>query len=59
MIIPLESGTCTSKIDIDDIGEPAAICFQWSKFIANDWVPTGLLQGQGMWPLVNEYGEHK
>jgi hypothetical protein len=33
MIIHLESGTCESEIDIIDLNESAAQCFQWKAYL--------------------------
>lgn len=37
MIIHLESGACSSKIDIVDLNESAAECFQWRAYLAEDY----------------------
>ncbi|KAH6373386.1 hypothetical protein HBI34_082480 [Parastagonospora nodorum] len=57
MIIHLESGTCTSGIDIHDLGKSAAMCFQWKKYIITNWVHARLLEEEDLWPLIDEYGD--
>jgi hypothetical protein len=37
MIIHLESGACESEIDILDLNESAAMCFQWKAYINEDY----------------------
>jgi hypothetical protein len=37
MIIHLESGACDSGLDIIDLNESAAECFQWRQFIHEDY----------------------
>lgn len=37
MIIHLESGTCASGIDILDLNKSAAMCYQWRKFLAEEY----------------------
>src|ERR1051325_8275275 len=37
MIIHLESGTCPSEIDVFDLNESAAMCFQWNAYINGDY----------------------
>ncbi|EMD65832.1 hypothetical protein COCSADRAFT_86158, partial [Bipolaris sorokiniana ND90Pr] len=37
MIIHLESGTCTSGIDTLDLNESAAMCYQWKKFLDEEY----------------------
>lgn len=37
MIIHLESGTCASEIDLLDLNESAAMCYQWRQFINEDY----------------------
>jgi len=33
MILHLEAGTCTSGIDIFDLNESAALCYQWKAYL--------------------------
>ena len=37
MIIHLESGTCASEIDIIDLNESAAQCFQWKAYLDEEF----------------------
>jgi hypothetical protein len=37
MIIHLESGSCPSEIDIFDLNESAAMCFQWKAYLDEDY----------------------
>lgn len=37
MIIHLESGTCGSGIDILDLNESAAMCYQWRHYIDEEY----------------------
>lgn len=37
MIIHLEAGTCDSEIDIIDLNESAAMCFQWKAYLDEDY----------------------
>lgn len=37
MIIHLESGSCQSGIDIVDLNESAAMCFQWRAYLDEDY----------------------
>jgi hypothetical protein len=37
MIIHLESGACDSGIDVLDLNESAAMCYQWRKFLDEDY----------------------
>lgn len=37
MIIHLESGACESEMDMIDLNESAAICFQWKAYIDEDY----------------------
>jgi hypothetical protein len=37
MIIHLESGSCDSGIDIFDLNESAAMCYQWSQYIEEEF----------------------
>ncbi|KAJ5022570.1 hypothetical protein J3E73DRAFT_434043 [Bipolaris maydis] len=37
MIIHLESGTCASSIDILDLNKSAAMCYQWQKFLDEEY----------------------
>ncbi|KAF2276017.1 uncharacterized protein EI97DRAFT_419793 [Westerdykella ornata] len=37
MIIHLESGACPSGIDIVDLNESAAMCFQWKAYLHEDY----------------------
>ncbi|KAF2190249.1 hypothetical protein K469DRAFT_560860, partial [Zopfia rhizophila CBS 207.26] len=37
MIIHLEAGTCPSGFDIYDLNQSAAMCFQWKKYIDEDF----------------------
>lgn len=37
MIIHLESGTCSSEIDILDLNESAALCYQWKEYLDEDY----------------------
>ncbi|KAF2174851.1 hypothetical protein K469DRAFT_756579 [Zopfia rhizophila CBS 207.26] len=37
MIIHLESGSCPSGIDIVDLNESAAMCFQWKAYLDEDY----------------------
>jgi len=37
MILHLESGTCPSKIDMIDLNESAAMCYQWKAYIDGDY----------------------
>ncbi|KAF2022484.1 hypothetical protein EK21DRAFT_83284, partial [Setomelanomma holmii] len=36
MILHLESGTCDSEIDIYDLNESAAMCYQWKAYLDGD-----------------------
>ncbi|KAG9240140.1 hypothetical protein BJ878DRAFT_430933, partial [Calycina marina] len=36
MIIHLESGACDSEIDMTDLNESAAMCFQWKAYLMED-----------------------
>ena len=45
MIIHIESGTCPSGLDLYDLNESAALCFQWSKYIDSD-LRNELLEGE-------------
>jgi hypothetical protein len=56
MIIHLESCACPSGIDINDLAESAAMCFQWSKFIIHEGIREALLEGQRMWSLTDIFG---
>jgi hypothetical protein len=37
MIIHLESGTCASGTDVLDLNESAAMCYQWQKFLDEEY----------------------
>jgi hypothetical protein len=37
MMIHLESGTCESGIDILDLNKSAAMCYQWRKFLDEEY----------------------
>ncbi|KAF2113010.1 hypothetical protein BDV96DRAFT_579575 [Lophiotrema nucula] len=37
MIIHLESGACDSELDFLDLNNSAAMCYQWTKFIDEDY----------------------
>jgi hypothetical protein len=37
MIIHLESGACESKIDVIDLNESAAMCFQWKAYLDEEY----------------------
>src|SRR5437773_3307536 len=37
MVIHLESGACESGIDISDINESAARCYQWRHYLDEDY----------------------
>ncbi len=37
MIIHLESGACESEINITDLNESAAMCFQWKVFLDEEF----------------------
>lgn len=37
MMIHLESGACPSGIDIVDLNESAAMCFQWKAYLDEDY----------------------
>lgn len=37
MIIHLESGTCDSEIDVFDLNESAATCYQWKAYLDEDY----------------------
>jgi hypothetical protein len=37
MIIHLESATCASGIDMIDLNESAAMCFQWKAYLDEDY----------------------
>jgi hypothetical protein len=56
MFIHLESGICTSGIDIRDLAESAAMCFQWSKFIIDIFDRNAMLQGQPIWSVTDVQG---
>jgi uncharacterized C2H2 Zn-finger protein len=37
MIIHLESGACDSEIDMIDLNESAAMCFQWKAYLVEEY----------------------
>ena len=37
MIIHLESGACDSEIDLIDLNESAAKCFQWKAYLVEEY----------------------
>jgi hypothetical protein len=37
MIIHLESGTCNSEINLFNLNESSAMCFQWKAYIDEDY----------------------
>ena|SRR5437762_12493355 len=37
MIIHLESGTCDSGVDILDLNESAAMCYQWRHYVDEEY----------------------
>jgi hypothetical protein len=53
MIIHLESGACHSEIDIFDLNESAAMCFQWKGYIDEEYREELLGRGD----LKAEYNE--
>lgn len=48
MIIHLESGACESGIDILDLNESAAMCFQWRHYL-NEEYRSDMLDRQNWW----------
>ncbi|KAF2258284.1 hypothetical protein CC78DRAFT_537915 [Lojkania enalia] len=45
MIIHLEAGTCPSGINAVELNNSAALCFQWKKYIINEFVRDCMLNG--------------
>jgi hypothetical protein len=37
MVLHMESGTCPSDIDMIDLNESAAMCYQWEAYIDKDF----------------------
>lgn len=37
MVLHLEAGTCPSGIDVIDLNESAAMCYQWEAYVDTDF----------------------
>jgi uncharacterized C2H2 Zn-finger protein len=53
MILHLEANTCPSQITFYDICQSAAMCFQWSKYIADHSIRQDFLNRQDLYSPCN------